>query len=616
MTIPPLPIPAPDPSGIDASWSYRKYPVGGSSMLAYETGDANRSFQSSPTSNQVDFGDFINSMDEPSFAYFSLIREYASRPLQGCALHYEGLYRALVSQTVDEERLSRISAVEFRNDGSRSKTFYNYEEFKSHLGTEAHSDYSNRRRCLFILEDLPVRHVCLLGSRFRIHPTGFARHFSTEDSSTISNTLSEFPSCDREHTMDGLRYESSDEDENKASIPKRRFTLRYPVTMPHISEKQHPDPNMCPPWFKPNSRFTDQSAYPKFIVERVLATPSRYDQWDSRGGVAELEGQVTYWSQSLEKGGWNAILLVDPCLKDPSHVALINGVSYLNISREIRYPELEDEDKVGIAPNPLQWHPSATFTKYILHDDVLTHFSVANAGPDSSPLAITPFIRGFAISKWTAHLNHAHVCFSHTRSALVSEHTRADLNPGKDANGLVGHTSSWGADWKEWMFERMAYLITNLSLDRMHIEANMRALGIDIEDPNSHGFVGKRETQMWRHLRSCCIDLQEMFQKLASLYTQVVALREAQTSNTQAKSVQWLTGLGTLFVPLSIVAGIMSMGDDFLPGKSKFWVYFVVVVPLLLIMSALLVGISGWQSKIRREGRIWMGNLSRSTTQC
>ncbi|KAF1959133.1 hypothetical protein CC80DRAFT_321034 [Byssothecium circinans] len=326
MAAPPLPIPPlaqskghneSNKSGVTSSWSYRNYPAGGSSVLSYETKDANKPFYGSPVSNRINFSAFINSMDNPSFAYFSLIREYASRPLQGYALHYESLYRALVSQTADEEKLCRVSTVEFLPHGTRSKTFDNYEEFKTYLDIESRTDAPSKQRRLFILEDLPVRYVCMLGSRFRIHPTVFARHFSTEDSSTTSNTLTTFPSCDKEHTVDGLRYETDDEDEDgiETDDAKRRFTLRYPIVMPHIPNKQHPDPKICPPWFKPSYRRTDHSAYPNFIVERVLSTPTRYDQWDSRGGIAELEGQVTYWSQALNSGDWNGEFFV-------SHVGL------------------------------------------------------------------------------------------------------------------------------------------------------------------------------------------------------------------------------------------------------------------------------------------------------
>lgn len=290
-----------------------------------------------------------------------------------------------------------------------------------------------------------------------------------------------------------------------------------------------------------------------------------------------------------------AVLLVDPCLKDPSHLALINGVYHPNLSREVRYPELEDHEKADLAPNLLQWHPSAAFSKYVLHDDILIHFSVAATGPGRSPLAITPFMRGFTISKWTAHLNHIRRCYAHTRAGLFSDNARHTLrHHSVNTTRLVQHTAHWGADWKEWMFESMTRFITDLSLYRLDAETNMRALGIDVDDPRSSGLVGKREAQMWRYIRSSCIDLQDMFQQLSNSYTQVVALREAQASNLQAKSVRWLTVLGTFFVPLSVVAGVMSMGGEFLPGERKFWVYFAVIVPVLLVIGVILAVIMGW----------------------
>ena len=287
------------------------------------------------------------------------------------------------------------------------------------------------------------------------------------------------------------------------------------------------------------------------------------------------------------------LLLVDPCLKDPSHLAIIEGSSYTNISRIIRYPELEDEGKADIALNPLQWHPSAAFTKYVLHDDVMIHFSVANAGPGGNPLSVTPFVRGFVISKWTAQLNHIRRSYSHTRAALFSKVPSCH----RVGTGIsVRHTVLWGADWKEWMFETMTRFTTDLYLYRLEVETNMRALGIDVDDPQSYGFVGKREAQMWRFLRSTCLDLQDMFQQLTNSYTQVIALREAQASNAQASSIRWLTVLGTLFVPISIVAGIMSMGGEFLPGEKKFWVFFAVVCPVLLVIGVVLVVTLGWRA--------------------
>ncbi|CAN9293734.1 unnamed protein product [Alternaria alternata] len=466
----------------NSPWRHRRFPPDTSSELPWDDQCRQPVLSHDRWKSRVDFNAFINSMDDESFGYLCLIREYATRALQGKAAEYSGLYKAFVSQTAREEDTSRI----------------------------------------------------------------------TEESSTISDNIIGLPSVVQTSTENGLDYESDDEQLHKPH-KRRSFTLRYPIVIPRVSAKQDPDPIKCPPWLKPNDRLRDQSANPRFIVERSLEKPTSYDPWDTRGEISELEGQVTYWYREIAEKGWE---------------------------------ELEDEEKADIALNPLQWHPSAAFTKYVLHDDVMIHFSVANAGPGGNPLSVTPFIRGFVISKWTAQLNHIRRSYSHTRAALFSKVPSCH----RVGTGIsVRHTVLWGADWKEWMFETMTRFTTDLYLYRLEVETNMRALGIDVDDPQSYGFVGKREAQMWRFLRSTCLDLQDMFQQLTNSYTQVIALREAQASNAQASSIRWLTVLGTLFVPISIVAGIMSMGGEFLPGEKKFWVFFAVVCPVLLVIGAVLV---------------------------
>ena len=280
-------------------WQTRTYPENGSSTLPAHITLLHGKLQGSPISSRFDFSSFINSMDDLAFAYFSLIREYASRTLQGNALQYACLYRAMVSQRAEDEHTSRCSVIEFSDQGSRSRSFTAYGDFKDYVDT---SWSAGSTHCLFILEDLPVRYVCTLGSRMRIHPSVFACHYSTEDSSTVSDNITSLPSATNPSTSDGLDYASDygsvQEDE------KKRITIRYPITMPRVSAKQNPDPKICPPWLKPSSRLMDQSAYPKFLVERGLDTPSLHDEWDARGEVSELEGQVTYWSTMRENQGW------------------------------------------------------------------------------------------------------------------------------------------------------------------------------------------------------------------------------------------------------------------------------------------------------------------------
>lgn len=96
-----------------------------------------------------------------------------------------------------------------------------------------------------------------------------------------------------------------------------------------------------------------------------------------------------------------------------------------------------------------------------------------------------------------------------------------------------------------------------------------------------------------------------MFESLANSYTQVVALREAQASNVQASGVRWLTILGTLFVPVSVVAGVMSMGGEYLPGEDRFWVFFAVIVPVIVVVGVVLLLLMKGKLTFRSVQKLW-----------
>ncbi len=77
-------------------------------------------------------------------------------------------------------------------------------------------------------------------------------------------------------------------------------------------------------------------------------------------------------------------------------------------------------------------------------------------------------------------------------------------------------------------------------------------------------------------------DLLASFTGLAGILGNQKALKEANRSLHEAKSVKTLTFLGMLFLPLTLASGLLGMSGDYLPGESQFWVYFVIAIPLIL----------------------------------
>ena len=74
------------------------------------------------------------------------------------------------------------------------------------------------------------------------------------------------------------------------------------------------------------------------------------------------------------------------------------------------------------------------------------------------------------------------------------------------------------------------------------------------------------------------------FTGLAGILGNRQALREANRSLHEAKSVKVLTLLGMLFLPLSFVSGLLRMNDPFTPGTPGFAIYIAVSIPLVVIV--------------------------------
>jgi Mg2+ and Co2+ transporter CorA len=87
-----------------------------------------------------------------------------------------------------------------------------------------------------------------------------------------------------------------------------------------------------------------------------------------------------------------------------------------------------------------------------------------------------------------------------------------------------------------------------------------------------------------------------------------ITLIESTKSIEEARATRLLAILGTVFIPLSLVASILSMGGDFLPGNSQFWVYFVMSLPPLLLSLTIVFAspmvlkrVESWRNKPRYQ---------------
>jgi Mg2+ and Co2+ transporter CorA len=77
------------------------------------------------------------------------------------------------------------------------------------------------------------------------------------------------------------------------------------------------------------------------------------------------------------------------------------------------------------------------------------------------------------------------------------------------------------------------------------------------------------------------------FTSVVSTATSMLQLTDTRRSLIESAHVKQLTYMALVFIPLSFVASLFSMSEQVNPWGGRFWIYWVVSLPLLLIVLAI-----------------------------
>ena len=120
----------------------------------------------------------------------------------------------------------------------------------------------------------------------------------------------------------------------------------------------------------------------------------------------------------------------------------------------------------------------------------------------------------------------------------------------------------------------------------------------------------EEDQKQWKSVLEDIIYLQsqlnmhrETIQQTISITTTMVQLADSRASMAEAASTKQLTLIALIFVPLSWVASLFSMSNEYAPGGDQFWQYFAVSLPLVCLVLALSV--FPWRHIGRNIGRLW-----------
>ncbi|KAK3364351.1 hypothetical protein B0T25DRAFT_529878 [Lasiosphaeria hispida] len=522
------------------------------SDLANSTAVASSSQQNG--SNQSgDDGDL--ELDEASSSYLQLLQRRGEAPNQGHESEYRVLWASLSPGLDDEENRCRV-LIHSSDSGSHSSPKMTECVGVRRL-SEVLNDTASAENRLVVLEDLSLRHMCVLGSRLRIHPSVFARHFIHLRFGTLhSDNLAAFLASDTAvpSTPEALRPEP------------HNYNLRYFDILPK-DPGSYGKASPLQSWMKRHKDFPNAD-FAAFNILRRVFIPPKTASWDVDGEVVTVQSKLSVW-KNPDSG--QTIVLVDPTIRDPKFLRFVNGSTSTDMeTSQIRFAD-HPAQELG-SPAYLGDGPAMSVSSHLFSDIK----NLPHPAPDSDRMLV--FLRRYVIHKWIVYLNHVHRCLASVRD---TQSVRS-MEP--------------GGGWSEDMFVRgLKYWSEFLPIVQLTIEANMAALGIDISESSSVGVGGVGEANMWRYIHRMLGNYAKMFERVADSYTQIVAIKEAQSStlqaqasSTQAQFVGRLTLLGTLFLPASLVAGILSMGGEFLPGQRLFWVYIAVLIPVLFLVVLIL----------------------------
>lgn len=131
-------------------------------------------------------------------------------------------------------------------------------------------------------------------------------------------------------------------------------------------------------------------------------------------------------------------------------------------------------------------------------------------------------------------------------------------------------------------------------------------------------FEGSNTPPQRTSWKDTTLDYQFLYMRYTNLRTRAESLNASMTalmgmvgnqqSVREARRTRALTVLGLMFIPLAYVSSLFSMADEYLPGRSRFWLYFAVSLPLILLVFATYVlvdnGLLGRTSWLTNFGKI------------
>jgi hypothetical protein len=241
------------------------------------------------------------------------------------------------------------------------------------------------------------------------------------------------------------------------------------------------------------------------------------------------------------------------------------------------YPEIEP--LLELPESCSQWATThASIGNNSMFDDTLRAFGKVNLETmaTADPLSVVELPRKIVMSALIAYLRRRYL-------NLINIQNNNSIPQIMRQNYLASFSKNSYSNWSSEFFDFIVGSQAAMKVFAREMDDNTAALGLDSTESSAPQW----EKDGWLAIKELTGVVAETVDSFAHGYLQYVTIQEARASSGNAQSLSRITVLTMLFVPLSTVASIFSMGGDFLPGQAKAWVFWVAALPLLAVVAYL-----------------------------
>ncbi|KAJ4251008.1 hypothetical protein NW762_011658 [Fusarium torreyae] len=280
-------------------------------------------------------------------------------------------------------------------------------------------------------------------------------------------------------------------------------------------------------------------------------------------GFVQLSSFVSYWGKEYDTDSWTAVILTDPhqCNLDPMDKELLGNQSPVELTDWTPARDISREFRLGSALDD-----TARQHRQPIFDTIVRAYDEGDLRKCVDPFSATIFTRHTIRSIWEEFVIRALLGVDDIEFEDGREQNKA---LGAQTSSSTHNASSYGR-YQYLMVERQDILKWKRRLQNIMWCFQCRM-------PSESKSQSQQEHGLWRILEEKLEAADTTLGEHMNMFAQRAALVQARSSGQLAK-------IATVIVPCTFVASIFSMNGKFAAGEEHFFVYWVVSIPITIIL--------------------------------